>query len=189
MAVDADALTTYEAVKAYLGLSDDSDQSLIEDLIDRATDWIESYCDREFAADVEDRTEYRDGQGADWLLVKKPPIISVTSLTVDEDEIDAADVDTPSDSGYRLYETEGMIHCTSSFGDGRKNVKLIYKGGYATIPEDLVMACIKLVAGWYNYAKHGVDGFESEKLGQYSYKLGDLAEQTPGVLSVLRACH
>ncbi|HCX20583.1 MAG TPA: hypothetical protein DHN29_01640, partial [Cytophagales bacterium] len=48
MALDDNSLTTLARTKDYLGVTNDSNDTLLERLIDAASSFIETYCDRTF---------------------------------------------------------------------------------------------------------------------------------------------
>ena len=68
-------------------------------------------------------------------------------------------------SRFRL-DKEAATIALPVFGD----VDVRYRAGYETVPDDLQQICIDL-AKVYNDSKSVVAGIESEKIGDYSYKL------------------
>jgi hypothetical protein len=147
-------LTTLATVKEYLGLTGTGEDSLLNRLIDWATDFIHSYCGRTFPQGSYD--EYYDGDGTDTLLSHQFPIVSVNSLEVDGTVKDS--------TSFVLYAPLGIIRLKSGvFPRGKKNVRLQYTAGYATIPKDLEQASIELVAlKYYDRGRErlGVEGKE-----------------------------
>lgn len=70
---------------------------------------------------------------------------------------------------FKVYPEEGLLSRRPGFTAGRRNVRVDYTAGYATIPDDLAMIATQIVADAYNRA--GVNtGLESEKIGDYAYK-------------------
>jgi hypothetical protein len=131
------SLTTLSTVKEYLGLTGTGEDSLLNRLMDWATDFIHSYCGRIFPQGGYD--EYIDGDGTETLLSHQFPILSVNSL-----EVDGAVKDSAS---FVLYAPLGLLRLKSGvFPRGKKNVRLQYTAGYATIPKDIEQASIELVA-------------------------------------------
>ena len=130
-------LTTVAKVKEYLGVTATSEDALISRLVDWATDLIHSYCGRIFSEAAYD--EYYDGDGTEGLLVNQYPISAVSSVEVNGTSRDA--------SSYALYGQLGLLRLKSAaFPRGKKNVRVQYTAGYATIPNDLEQAAIELVA-------------------------------------------
>lgn len=70
------ALTSVADVRAYAGwTAADAPDALVESLINAATDVIEQFCRRKFAA--REYREFQDGPGDAWLLLKQRPIVTV----------------------------------------------------------------------------------------------------------------
>ena len=162
-------LTTINNVKAYLGLSGSTHDALLTTLVSAASDAIEAYCGRAFAA--ADHTEYLDGDDngvrRSDLLLQHYPILSVTSIHDDPDR-DWSDGDLVNSDDYTFYADEGRVVLDSgSFHTGRRSVKVVYRAGYEAIPDDLQQACAILTAAWFNRGRQGGDGLSGEGLGQY----------------------
>ncbi len=96
-----------------------------------------------------DKTEYFNGEGTSKIRPELIPITSVTSLyddtlrlfTSSGDEIDSTDYVISKDEWH--IELDGL-----TFADGLKNVRLIYRAGYAEadIPDDLKTAAHMLLS-------------------------------------------
>ena len=169
-------LTTVAHVKNYLDISGSDDDTVLGQLVDRATKAIESYCKRTFSS--ASYTEYHDGKGASALILKHRPVTAVTSVHDDADRVFGADSLIAS-TDYIVREAEGIIEWLTSsstfpstaayFYDYQLNVKVIYTAGYSTIPDDLEQACIMLAALLYHRGKQGADGIKQEaQSGAYS---------------------
>ncbi|MBW1666718.1 MAG: phage head-tail connector protein [Deltaproteobacteria bacterium] len=186
MAVDSDALTSLDNVKEFLGISGNTDDALLENLIDRVTDLFESYCDRKFKA--ADYTEYHDGKGSDKLFPDQFPINSVASIHDDTDWTWGSDTLIDSDD-YRIVDG-AYIQCKSdTFTDDVQNVKVVYNAGYDSIPEDLEQAAIMQVAWLYKKGKGGgLLGVSSKSLmdGSISFTNKDLLPEVRLVLERYR---
>jgi hypothetical protein len=113
-------------------------------LIGAASRMIENYCDLTLIE--EDKTEYVDGHGFNYIQVSGRPS-SITTITLDpEDDDDIEEVDGIvfgfNSTGliyYRPDSSEG-----SYFEEGYRNVKVEYTT-LGTIPDDLKQMCIFLV--------------------------------------------
>lgn len=66
----------------------------------------------------------------------------------------------------------GILHRNAGWSGGTMNIYVTYDAGYTTVPYDVQQACIELITQWYNRAQHDVS-LKSERLGDYSYTLGD----------------
>ena len=78
MPVKSSALTSLANVKQYLGISSSDDDALLENIIDRATEWVESYCDRKFKQAT--YYEWHDGLGGRQLRLNNWPVNYVQSV-------------------------------------------------------------------------------------------------------------
>lgn len=150
-----DDLTTVSQFKTNFNISSSfSDHdTLIQNLITQDSKKIAEYCGgRKFAStsysSADDNSLY-DGDGTPILLTRQYPIISVSALYDDADRSFGAD--TLIDSGdYVIHYTEGKIELDGLvFTKARRNVKVSYTAGYATLPADLVCACEQLVMADY----------------------------------------
>jgi len=79
MAVGTYALTTLTKLKAYLGVGDTDDDTLLENLIDRATAFCESYCDRKIRE--RDFYEWHDGTNDRRIRVDNWPISRIYQVS------------------------------------------------------------------------------------------------------------
>lgn len=157
------ALTTIAKAKTHLGISGTDDDTLLERIVNYATDFIESYCDRRF-----DKTTYSnelyDGDDFDyWLYLKNLPITTLTKIEQNNGTTDEPDWDELDEGDdYEKYLTEGKIYIYDRV-TGKRNYRVNYEAGYTTIPYDLEMLCIRLVARIYEKRKS--EGRSAESLG------------------------
>ncbi len=158
-------------LKLYLGLSESGESdpvndSLLDRLIDYASERIESHCGRAFASEA--ITEYQDGSGTDSLVLRRRPVTALTAVYEDADREFATETEIPA-AELALYPEAGIVVRPGSvFPRGTRNVKAVYTAGYATVPDDLAVACVKLAASWYAHARAGADGVARETLGDYT---------------------
>jgi len=74
---------------------------------------------------------------------------------------------------YSIDENEGSIFYGSGFAQWYKNIYLDYNGGYATIPADLEQIAVEIASDVY--ASRTINSnLKSEKIGDYSYSLGEI---------------
>lgn len=175
MAVVAHALTTLARVKTFLEITNTSKDGLIELLIDACTDWIESECgNRRFKNSGSDITEYHDGDydltGRDKIFPRQFPIATLTSIAYKTGDNASPTWTVINANGYERNDQDGIIYFANesrsflqTLPRGRQNIRLIYQGGYTTIPTDLELCCIKLVAKELNKSKS--QGLTSESVG------------------------
>lgn len=92
-------------------------------------------------------------------------------LWINDDEIDEDD-----------YEVnEDHIYYNGGFSEGHKNVRITYYAGYATIPDDLEQACLKLVKLAYDKD----EGIKAESLGPHSITYFDKSDLPADIKSTL----
>jgi len=151
MALDQYALITATAGLSYVGAGTaSSDRVQMEDLINSATSYIE---DTLLQTKLKARTftEQVSGSGLGSMLVlKQYPVISVASLHDDIDRVFGDDTLIPT-ADYYVYEDEGIIELVASrFVSGVANVKVVFDGGYNTVPYITEQACKLLVSSEWN---------------------------------------
>jgi uncharacterized phiE125 gp8 family phage protein len=184
------ALCTLTDVKAYLRIADGAQDAVINYLIPKASAFLERQCSRIFASAT--YSETRNGNGADSMGLRQIPVTAVASVSVDGVSIPAApdavstgfvfDEDT-------LYIRRGNRGLSSPFGGvplcfnrGIQNIALSYTAGYATIPDDLVQACVELVA-WKMKKSSRIDS-KSETLAQQTVAY-DMSDVPAGCASII----
>lgn len=115
-----------------------------------------------------------DGFNVDMIALKYSPVTAVAAVT-DNGQAIAATAYYANSAGF-LIRTDGGF-----FTPGRQKVSLTYTAGQA-IPGSLLLAGDELGAAMFNAAPHA--GFDSERLGDYNYRLPDAAVPA-GVLRAL----
>ncbi len=153
-------LTNLENLKQHLDIeSDDTEfDSLLQRLITAASEQIEAYCGRTF--DVRDYSETYDGGASDILFLRNTPIVSVASLSIDDEIIEPAE--------YKVYD-DYLRLVSRLFTPGLRNVSVDYSAGCfdpqtESPPVDLEDACIQLAAFKYNL--RGAEGLERKRVNQ-----------------------
>jgi len=178
------ALCTLAQVKTTLGITDSANDDILTRLINATTDYIESYCDRRFAL-TQYTDEYYNGYGDDELVLRQFPISEAEEDVPTISFIDKGTETAVSIDDCEIYYDEGIIYY-SIFPKGRKNIKISYKAGYATIPADLAQACIEIVVANYNRSK--TVAVKSESIGSYSVTYADVqaSPHAKGILNLYR---
>jgi uncharacterized phiE125 gp8 family phage protein len=139
----ATQLATLAQIKEYLEVSNGNDDALLTRLIDVCSSSIEKWCSRVFG--VASYVITVDGTGKSYVMVDPFPIISVTSVTVNEQAIPLSTGLTVGGYYFKApYQI--MLRGGRTFPRGSQNVVISYSAGYATLPADIVQACVKLVA-------------------------------------------
>jgi hypothetical protein len=172
------ALVTTTSMNAYMGIATSSTEEGECDLvINAASKFAMMYCGRSNWLTTT-LTEYYDGDNTDTLYLKSPPINSVTSIHIDDSvPRDWSDTDDLVDSDeYLTYSEEGKVVLDGDiYVQGKRNVKVIYSGGYGTVPADLQQAVKELVAFWY---KRNTD----KRVGVTNVSVGDKSTSYEGEL-------
>lgn len=157
MALSIHALTTWETMQAELGLSGTSDQTVIERLINAASEEIERVAQRHFEY-VAGHAERVAGHGTNLLIVSHAPIRSVAAI----DYIDGAGLVSHSyaSTEYAIHDAKaGLVAWTGGTdvlrgnvsgwpwtadaagdtirgeplpGSERKALRVVYDGGWVT---------------------------------------------------------
>lgn len=200
------ALTTLSAVKTFLGISDTSEDDKLTAMVASADAAIKQYCGRQLESAT--RTEYYSGDGSSVLLLRQRPVTSVTSVHVDAsgyagqgtdafgsstawtagtdffvrftDESERNTGELVAIKGPGAFTADGNPKTWGEWPNGVGNIKVVYLGGYTTVPDDLKLAANQIVAQLRNTAEVGRD-LSGEKLGGYSYTIE--SSGLPGIAS------
>lgn len=154
------ALTTATAVKLHLGITDSSEDTLLAQLILQASSDIESRCNRTLTRETRTAEEYVvDG---DTFYLDLYPVVSFTSVTVDDVVV----------TDYECDLASGKMYRANGWGD---EVAVTYLAGYLleavtgppavprTLPYNLEYAAILWVASAYN--SRGSEHLSDESVG------------------------
>jgi len=147
-------LTTLEAVKNELSLTNTADDAFLSDLIDQASDIVRTWCGRSFALEGVRETLHHNRPGASVML-SRWPVASIDAVTIDGRVFDPVNFQAEDGAGivYRI----GADGCTASWPSGRTVIE--YTAGYVlpnddnsaepTLPKDIERAAIILVKTAY----------------------------------------
>jgi hypothetical protein len=159
-----DDLCALADVKAWLQTGQtafpDTDDTLLTRLITAASQFIQSWLNRQIA--LGDWQETRDGTGGQRLAFANFPVTSVLALSIDGLEIPPAPTDGGYGPGYVFTPTELALR-GHVFTRRAQNVIISYTAGYAATPPDIAQACIELVCRRYR---------ERTRIGEVSRALG-----------------
>ena len=141
------------------------DNLYLENLINRMTDSINTYLRRSIKTATY-TNEFYDGRGELELILKNYPITTLTKVEY-YDKITASVTWTlTEDTDFIQYADEGYLYKGSGWANGHKNIRITYTAGYTTVPEDIILALLKLCS--YEIMAKGKSGIESERIGDYS---------------------
>jgi hypothetical protein len=136
------ALTTLDAVKLQLGITDTASDAQLTAMIDRASAYIESYLGRPiFPQTVTETFRESSWKQRDFLALQYPPIITMLSVTEDT-------IVMVADTDFEIEIATGLLNRTVSWYRRRWGyiVTAQYVGGWATVPPVVEQVCIDLIA-------------------------------------------
>ena len=144
MSVDTYALTTLAKLKAWLGITVSTYDTLLEASIDRASAKIESYCGREFLSRAQ--TEWKDTWGAERFVLKHSPVTNVRFIGTGTNSVLTVASTTASDvaASVTVHDDSIILYRMSVAGTAFSTTLL-----YATYPTTTLLATqISATAGF-----------------------------------------
>jgi len=160
---------TLSEAKTYMGITDTDSDALIASLIDDWGNWIEGYCGRVFSLTIYQEKYDVPFEWQNEIILRQFPAqtinwLQVAGVTLDVDEWH-----------YDLEAGIVKLAYTNRWLKARDQVEIRYQAGYSPMPDRLKLAIKKLVA--FDYRDRSYIGFESAKLGDYSFKKGKLTDE------------
>ena len=162
-------LTTLANVKEYLDIEPDDTRfdSVLEKLITASSRQVEAYCNRTF--EICGFTESYDGNASDILFLNNAPIVSVTSLSIDDESLQPDD--------FHVYDDYVRLE-SRLFTRGVLNVSVEYSAGHfdsqaESPPADVEDACIQLVA--FKFGLRGAEGLAERRVNQSADRFAGVA--------------
>lgn len=159
-------ISTLAEFKGFLGISGDTQDTELTRVLSAAESFLEKETGRLF--EKAERTERKDGEGKEEIFLQNLPIVSITSVTIDDVEKTAADYKFDEDTGEFWHKD------LYDFTPGKKNIVIVYQSGWITAaaPEDLKQAIYSVASAVWK--KRGNEGVASESTGDYSisFELG-----------------
>lgn len=208
MAALDNALTTLTRAKQVLEISGSSKDAMLTMMIAGASKFIETYCNRKFGRATVSN-ELLSGRGGKRLNVKRAPIISGQSITLERRVGINDDWDTISSDVYVIDYNAGSFILNGSnswetgafaghFVEGVQNYRASYVGGFylpahanyqdgtdddLDLPFDLEMACIELVGNAFRKRKSS--GIASQKVFQVQLTFTKGIQDNPDLKATL----
>lgn len=140
------SLTSRSNVKAFKNVSGTAHDSEIDRLILAVDKFINQYCNRTIEqATVTEYHSLRAGQAV--FLLKNPPVASITSLYDDPERSYGSGTLLTNNTDYVLEDEDaGIVRFDEwATSGGIRNIKVVYVGGFSSVPADLAQAAIELV--------------------------------------------
>ncbi len=163
------ALCDLAEVKTFINVIDATFDTLLTALINQASDKIKNLTRRKLEA--ADEVELHDGRMQKSIVLKQSPVVAGATFVVKEDAevVDAAD--------YRVDEPAGIVRLLDgqTFFRGELNIEITYRAGFGAgagekpIPEDLRVACKKIVAKWFRLRELQGVGSKNFQDGSVNY--------------------
>lgn len=191
--LNSGALTTLANTKTYLGISGSNEDSLLISLINSSSAFIEKMTGRTFKKTA--YTEYLRGTDSPHLFLKNYPIIGLVDLSENRSSDTTDSFSSVNTDLYWTFNDEGYLEANGwTFIPRPRAYRAVYEAGYIVqggtvtgeniaLPNDLELACWRLVAGIYNQRK--AEGTQSQSLGDYSVQFTSLIESDSVLKQVL----
>ena len=166
MPIGPDDLCVLADLKAWLNIQTSTEDILLQNLITRGSAQMLRWMNRDRII-ATTYTENLDGNDALFMLPRNFPLISVSSVMVDNISIPAAT--SQIGSGFVFDARKVMLRggssgfysvgpyssqCQYRFTRGFQNVQLVYQAGYVAVPVDLQQAAIEGFAYVYRRRAH-----------------------------------
>ena len=190
MPLEENALTLLSIIKEELEITITDNDSILERYINAASEFILKYVERDLI-----RKTYTDeryvGTDSTLLYLDNYPVESITSIFIDDYELDETDGDyeiTESDKEIGKLYRQAIWPATSkiygdltatAYNESERNITVTYIAGYCTpkqddesectrnLPYDIEEVCIGLVSRRYNIRCAGNQGQQNIKIGQF----------------------
>lgn len=189
------ALTTLARMKSFLGIGNDTHDSLLTMLINQATGVIERYTKRNLLSQTYTNEEY-DGNGQYILVLKNFPITTFSSLQYrDSNEPDDESWSTFDTADYAWFADGRIQRLDGKFIEVPQKYRATYTAGYKidfdnensatlhTLPFEIEYVCQKIVAGIFNIRK--AEGFSKTDVGDSSISLKAKLLDDPELRAIL----
>ena len=192
-------LVTLADTKTFLGINNNTQDSVLTMLINQASAYIEKKCGRTFGETTYTNEEY-DGTGKNELKLNQFPVILFSQLQRNRATDNSDDWVTIDAEKYWIDLIIGIITKTSSFLEfdnrdddgltesttfnlGKNKYRVTYTAGFAEIPYDIQYACMLFVSEINNKRKSG--GIKSETLGDHSVTFESIFKSSPEIQDII----
>jgi hypothetical protein len=190
MPLSSNALVTLGTLKSELGITGTSDDALLERYINVVSGRIERFCNRSLYY-VAAQVDSLGGPGTFYLLVTRPPLLSITSITFDGETVDSSDYELDDSEGGVIRGvnawtwTAGQLNLitqTPLAGTERKLIDVTYAGGYVTDPQSRAIGTLTLTgqpSDSETFALHnGTFTAKTSGASTNEFNIGTTVEQT-----------
>lgn len=184
MPVSPNDLVTVAQVKSYLGIKDvdASADVLLQTLITAASVWMVNQLHRPIKQGT--FTDKLNGDNTAAITLPRAPVTAISSLKIDGEPIDVQTI--VNEPGYVLLNNRVYL-VGYLFTAGVANIEVSYTAGYTTVPEDLVLGCLDLVAYVYRSRdRHGVQSRSVPSGETITFRAEDVPFMTKFALDAYR---
>jgi len=194
MALDTvNALVSLSDAKAFLKISGATEDTVIENMINRASIFANDYTQRLLLSRV--NTDYYDGDGTGTLILNQYPVSTLSNLYDDVDRAFGAGTAINVSTDVYLDVNNGIIRLLNNavaFMKGIANVKVVYTAGHtlANVPASIQEAVLLYVGNSYRSQYLGQRfGATSEHVGDRSttYSNDEIMGQIKNLLNPHRS--
>jgi len=142
--------------KEYKHVKSDTNDIRLETILPAVSDFVKDFCGRTFIDYIGDfKDEYFDGTYETKLYPRECPIIEVERLEISLDGWLSSRILVPQ-RDYFISPRKGNIIsgsnrpfiCSNLVGIQEDSLKLVYKGGYEKLPNDMLLAVLDLAEYW-----------------------------------------
>lgn len=160
------ALCTVADVTSTPGFDSTIDNDYIIRKINQATLMIENYTGRRFKNTTYTNEEY-DATNSDQLILRQRPITDTVTLSLGQRDSSLNENDwTTVETDLQFVDTQAGVIDLGFVASGSWNrYRVTYSAGYATIPADIVEACVTLAVYLIQNPSSGT-GIKSKQEGQ-----------------------
>jgi len=194
MALDTvNALVSLADAKAFLKISGASEDTVVENMINRASIFANDYTQRLLLSRV--NTDYYDGDGTGTIILNQYPVTTLSNLYDDVDRAFGAGTAINVSMDVVVDNNTGVLRLFNqavAFNNGISNVKVIYTAGYilANVPASIQEAVLLYVG--YSYRSQYLSnryGVTSEHVGDRSttYSNDEIMNQIKNLLNPHRS--
>lgn len=193
MALDTvNALVSLSDAKAFLKISGATEDTVIENMINRASSFANNFTQRSLLQ--RSNSESYSGDGTDILILKNYPVSSISDIRIDDGTYGGLAPDPTSSDDYVFERSSGIIKFKNGVVavNGFSNVSVAYVAGYtlATVPASVQEAVLLYVGNAYRSQYLGQRfGATSEHVGDRSttYSNEEIMNQIKGLLNTHRS--
>ena len=178
MGLRDNALTTLATAKSWLKIAEatTSDDAIVELIVNAASQSFEVATNRKIK--LQDVTEVRHGKAGNIMLLREWPVVSVTSVKVDNSSVFTSADSLLAATDYTIGDNaQSLVFHSTNLPRGYNNVQIVYRAGYDEIPADIEMAVLWACSWLYNIRKSDDIGRSSKGKGDESVAWGQDAPE------------